>query len=347
MVSNSYNKKKIDKEKGKQVLRDEDEDSEDPLSFPASHIQREEQHNSRQLKQFAVDDDTSDDPLTQCFVTTTTKSYPSKPNINKKRLRSLRRQKIQRFLESTSNYSLQPKVCSISQTTIQQRWKPLDTLSKRQLVRALRNIASSVTFNIRNASKRAEVQRDLDALISSINKRLETVSLPKPVKNMAFDSKKFTSQNVKRYGKYSCVRIRDDKANGNTARSRKTATEERDALERFREMKISQDSQSSRRSESKLYPLLQAKLEDPIDIDDELIKNNITAPLTKEEERVWDPAKDQTIIDLKNSLLPHLRSINSSTQSLDDVVYRIGDAERKLWRLLRVAGLDEQISQIQ
>ncbi|CAG8494455.1 9889_t:CDS:2 [Ambispora gerdemannii] len=312
--NSNNNTKKIDKGKGKQVLRDEDEESEDPLSFPVSYVQRNEQRNPRQFKRFTNDEDTSDDPLTQFFVTTTAKSR--KLSVNKKRPRPLRRQKIQRFPESSeseddeflmdfgsrfvernlksSKYSLEPTVCFISQTTIQQRWKPLDTSSKRQLVRALKNIASSVTFNIRNASKRAEVQRDLDALISRL------------------------------------------------------LAEERDALERLQEMKISQGSRSSRGSESKLYALLQAEIEDPIDIDDELIKKNIPraiAPLTTEEGRSWDPDKDQTIIDLKNSLLPHFRSINNGTQSLDDIVCGIGDAEKKLWRILRVAGLDEQIAQ--
>ncbi|KAG9305551.1 hypothetical protein G9A89_003614 [Geosiphon pyriformis] len=330
--------------KGKNVLRVEvDSDSSDPLTMISkNHLKKK----SRRVTKKTVNQEEKDslswsssDPMAQIFHQ---EGRTGRQKIRKSQQRATEEDPYSedewREFTSGSDYespkkrkpfSENPILTSthrmISESTIKQRWKHLDTKQKKNLGRALKNVASPILRNIRSDQKKIEIERELDLLISNINKRLEDLPAPKHLKNAIFDNKILADQNrALRKSLVSETEHLKYMERQLSMEKRLLAQEQENLLQ----IKIPANS-------SKFHPIMEVEPEDSVSIKNGPTESNLN-PLFDHNEMYL---QDDQLNEIKKSLSMHLRSIDNQTQMMEGLLSRIPNAEHNIWGLIKITGL--------
>ncbi|CAG8555600.1 9573_t:CDS:2 [Funneliformis mosseae] len=178
-----------------------------------------------------------------------------------------------------------------------------------------------------------------DLILSSvpIDEKLETLQVPKTSKNSNFDYTKLHSQNR------ALELTLAQELEQISQMEMQLEHEKLQSLAIFRSDKKAVDSRNKMLQRNKLHPLLKEEVEDLVEIDEELIKFHFKPSLRDKSSCLYDPEKDDQLCEIEKSLSLHLRSIEKNTQTIDDLVNEIDEAENSLLQLMKNAGLDDKL----
>ncbi|KAF0495088.1 kinetochore protein fta7 [Gigaspora margarita] len=222
--------------------------------------------------------------------------------------------------------------------TVNKNWKPLSETS-RQNFREILSSSIPVVINGARGKKKVELQKLLDRLISKIDKKLETLLVPKYSKKANFDYNKIHSQNqtleMALANELEQINQMEIKLEHETM----LLKEDTELLTKLKSDKKAVETRNKMLHRTKLHPLLKNEFKDLVDVDNELIKSHLK-PLKDRSLYLWDPEQDHELCEIKKSISSHLRSIEKNTKVMDNVVSKVEETEKILIQLMKKASLE-------
>ncbi|CAG8589845.1 11650_t:CDS:2 [Funneliformis caledonium] len=223
---------------------------------------------------------------------------------------------------------------SISQNTNDIHWKSLSPKTRQHIHDLILSSVPVVLNSIRGTKRKDNLQELLNKLITKIDEKLETLQVPKTSKNSNFDYTKLHSQNR------ALELTLAQELEQISQMEMQLEHEKLQSLAIFRSDKKAVDSRNKMLQRNKLHPLLKEEVEDLVEIDEELIKFHFKPSLRDKSSCLYD---DDQLCEIEKSLSLHLRSIEKNTQTIDDLVNEIDEAENSLLQLMKNAGLDDKL----
>ncbi|CAG8437112.1 13931_t:CDS:2 [Rhizophagus irregularis] len=229
----------------------------------------------------------------------------------------------------------------VSQNTVDKRWKTLSTKSRQHIHDLVLNSIPTVLNNTRGTKRKANLRDLLDKLITKIDEKLETLQVPKTSKTVNFDYDKLHSQNrsLELTLAQELDQISQMEMQLEHEKQQVLLHEDTKSLTKFRSDKKAVDSRNKMLQRNKLHPLLKEELGEAVEIDEELIKSQFKLSKNKS----YDPEKDDQLCEIEKSLSLHLRSIEKTTQPIDDLVYEVEEAGKCLLQLMKNSGLEDKL----
>ncbi|PKC76064.1 hypothetical protein RhiirA1_448121 [Rhizophagus irregularis] len=229
----------------------------------------------------------------------------------------------------------------VSQNTVDKRWKTLSTKSRQHIHDLVLNSIPTVLNNTRGTKRKANLRDLLDKLITKIDEKLETLQVPKTSKTVNFDYDKLHSQNrsLELTLAQELDQISQMEMQLEHEKQQVLLHEDTKSLTKFRSDKKAVDSRNKMLQRNKLHPLLKEELGEAVEIDEELIKRQFKLSKNKS----YDPEKDDQLCEIEKSLSLHLRSIEKTTQPIDDLVYEVEEAGKCLLQLMKNSGLEDKL----
>ncbi|KAL1923045.1 uncharacterized protein VTP21DRAFT_9421 [Calcarisporiella thermophila] len=239
---------------------------------------------------------------------------------------------------------LRPAVRSIPRSTIKQHWRPMGKSGHKHIKKLLEDTLTSVLTHVRSENKKKAVQEELNSLIRHINGQLTGIMVPRYTREGNFSYEKLSSQNramemtlVPELEQIGVLELE--------LRREQTRLEEDTAsLHHFQDKKRALDARNKALQKQKLHPLLKSEVEDPVEIDDHLIRQS-NSKKTNEERLFYDLAKDRPLKTTVRSLSNSLEHINANTKPLEDLMCKVRSAEQRLLDLAADCGMEGQMMQ--